>query len=112
MMYVNHGTTIERVNNSFFDIMASNHLPIWEAALSSFSEHMAFSSLQLTRSKRAEQLLSVYCGELLVHGYTAIPYARGLEPEGVTEAWHCADGRSLNVDGGTYLGSPGFVHRL
>lgn len=112
MMYVNHGTTIERVNNSFFDIMASNDLSIWETALSSFSEHMAFSSLQLTGSKRAEQLLSLYGGELLVHGHTPIPHARQVEPEHVTQAWQYADDRCLNVDGGMYLGSPGFVHRL
>ena len=86
MMHVNHGTTIERINNSFFDIIASNDLPIWEAALSSSSEHMAFSSLQITGSKRAEQLLSVYSGKLLVHRHTPISYASGLEQEDVIEA--------------------------
>jgi hypothetical protein len=112
MMYVNHGTTIERVNNSFFDLMASSDLPAWEAALSSFSEHMAFSSLEHTGRKRAEQLLSLFGGELLVHGHTPIPYARQIEAEDVTEAWRYAGDRCLNVDGGMYLGSPGFVHRL
>ena len=34
------------------------------------------------------------------------------EAEDVTEAWRCAGDRCLNVDGGMYLGSPGFVHRL
>jgi len=112
MMYVNHGTTIESVNNSFFELMASNDLAAWEAVLSSFSEHMAFSSLELTGRKRAEQLLSLYGGELLVHGHTPIPYARQVEAEDVTEAWRYAGDRCLNVDGGMYMGSPGFVHRL
>ena len=112
MMYVNHGTIIESVNNSFLELMASNDLAAWEAVLSSFSEHMAFSSLELTGRKRAEQLLALYGGELLVHGHTPIPYARQVEAEDVTEAWRYAGDRCLNVDGGMYMGSPGFVHRL
>ena len=56
--------------------MASSDLAVWETALSSFSEHKAFSSLELTGRKRAEQLLSLYDGELLVHGHTPIPAAR------------------------------------
>ena len=112
MMYVNHGTTIGRVNNSFFNLTASSDLSAWEAALSSFSEHMAFSSMKLTDRKRAEQLLSLYGGKLLVHGHTPIPYARQIEAADVTEAWRYAGDQCLNVDGGMYLGSPGFVHRL
>ncbi len=112
MMYVNHGTTIERVNNSFYELMGSSDLAAWETVLSSFSEHMAFSSLELTGRKRAEQLLSLFGGELLVHGHTPIPYARQIEAEDVTEAWLYAGDRCLNVDGGMYMGSPGFVHRL
>ena len=73
---------------------------------------MAFSSLELTGRKRAEQLLSLFGGDLLVHGHTPIPYARQIEAEQVTEAWHYAGDRCLNVDGGMYMGSPGFVHRL
>ena len=73
---------------------------------------MAFSSLELTGRKRAEQLLALFGGELLVHGHTPIPYARQIEAENVTEAWRYAGDRCLNVDGGMYMGSPGFVHRL
>jgi hypothetical protein len=92
--------------------MASDNLERWLAVLSSFSEHMAFSSLEMTGEKRASQLLALYGGELIVHGHTPIPYARRIEAESVTEAWLYAGERCLNVDGGMYMGSPGFVHIL
>ncbi len=112
MLYVNHGLTIEAVNQSFRELMSSDDLPRWMSNLSAFSEHMAFSNLGITGSKRAEQLLSLYGGDLLVHGHTPIPYARQIDAETVTEPWSYAGGRCLNVDGGMYMGSPGFVHVL
>lgn len=112
MLYVNHGLTIEAVNQSFRELMASDDLPRWMSVLSSFSEHMAFSGLEITGRKRADQLLSLYGGDLVVHGHTPIPYARQIDAETVTEAWSYAGGRCLNVDGGMYMGSPGFIHTL
>ena len=112
LIYVNYGMTIERVNQGFFDLMSSSDLAAWEVALSAFSEHMAFASLELTGRQRAEQLLSLFGGELLVHGHTPIPQARQINAENVVEAWRYAGDRCLNVDGGIYMGSPGFVHRL
>ncbi len=112
MLYVNYGMNVDSVNEGFRQLMHSDDLPKWMSALSSFSEHMAFSGLDITGSKRAEQLLSLYGGNLLVHGHTPIPYARQIDAETVTEAWSYAGGRCLNVDGGMYMGSPGFVHKL
>lgn len=112
MLYVNHGLTAEAVNQSFRDLMASTDLPRWMSALASFGEHMAFSGLDITGRKRAEQLLSLYGGDLLIHGHTPIPYARQIDAETVTEAWEYAGGKCLNVDGGMYMGSPGFIHTL
>ncbi len=112
MMYVDHGLTIDQVNDSFFRLMDSADLDRWLSVLSSFGEHMAFASLEMTGEKRASQLLALYGGDLLVHGHTPIPFARRIEPESVTEAWLYAGERCLNVDAGMYMGSPGFVHCL
>ena len=112
MMYVDHGLTIDKVNESFFRLMDSADLDRWLSVLSSFGEHMAFASLEMTGEKRASQLLALYGGDLLVHGHTPIPFARRIEPESVTEAWLYAGERCLNVDAGMYMGSPGFVHCL
>ncbi len=112
MLYVDHGLSIEQVNNSFRKLMRSSNLLEWESTLESFTEHMAFSSLEMTGMKRAEQLLALYGGQLVVHGHTPIPFARQVQPESVTEAWLYAGDRCLNIDGGMYMGSPGFVHTL
>ena len=112
MLYVSYGITIDAVNTRFRELMESDDLSAWETALSAFSEHMAFSSLELTGNQRADQFLKLYGGHTLVHGHTPIPYARRIEAETVTEAWEYAGGRCINVDGGMYMGSPGFVHQL
>lgn len=112
MLYVSYGITIDGVNQRFRELLDSDDLPGWESALSAFSEHMAFSQLELTGSQRAEQFLKLYGGHTLVHGHTPIPYARRIEADTVTDAWEYAQGRCINVDGGMYMGSPGFVYQL
>ena len=112
MVYVSHGVSIESVNQSFQRLMQSGELDRWLSTLQEFSEHMAFSSLALTGTQRAEQLLRLYGGRRIIHGHTPIPYARKVEAETIDEAWEYADGHCVNVDGGIYMGSPGFVYQL
>ena len=112
MLYVNHGRTIEEVNASFQALMQSDDLTKWQQVLSAFSEHMAFSALEITGKQRAEKILSLYDGKQIIHGHTPIPYARQIEADTVTDAWVYAGNRCVNVDGGMYMGSPGFVYEL
>ena len=112
MLYINYGNSIEAVNAAFLKLLRSRELQRWEAALSEFGEHTAFSALEITGEQRARQFLKLYGGDVLIHGHTPIPYARNVAPESVTSAWSYAGGACLNVDGGIYLGSPGFVHEL
>jgi hypothetical protein len=112
MLYVEHGRSVDSVNNTFEELLADDHLHRWENTLRAFAEHRAFSGLGITGQQRAEQVLRYYGARRLVHGHTPIPIAKGEPAEQVTEAWTYAGGRCINVDGGTYLGGPGFVHRL
>ena len=112
MLYVQHGYSIEAVNQSFHELMLSRDLSAWSEVLSSFGEHMSFCGLEMTGKKRAEQLLKLYGGEVIVHGHTPIPDARRVPAEEVTEPWEYNGGRCLNIDGGMYLGSPGFVYSI
>jgi hypothetical protein len=73
---------------------------------------MAFSGLEITGKQRAKQVLRLYGGEILIHGHTPIPYAQGSTPAKVTTPWVYANGMCINVDGGIYLGSPGFIYEL
>lgn len=112
MFYVEHGRTVEAVNASFRSLLASTDLQRWENTLRAFAEHGAFSALGITGQQRAEQLLKFYGARRLVHGHTPIPIAKREHAHRVTEAWTYAGGRCINVDGGIYLGSPGFVYEL
>jgi hypothetical protein len=112
MLYINYGNSIEAVNAAFRKLIEGRELHQWKIALSSFGEHMAFSGLEITGKQRAQQFLQVYGGEVLIHGHTPIPYARKVDPESVTSAWSYAGGACINIDGGIYLGSPGFVYEL
>ncbi len=112
MVYVNHDFSINAVNESFHRLMLSPEIDQWLRTLEAFAEHMAFSSLALNGGQRVEQLLKLYGGKLLVHGHIPIPITRSVAPTSVTSAWEYSDRRCLNVDGGIYMGSPGFVHQL
>ncbi len=112
MLYVEHGITVDAVNQSFINLTRSDNLDLWLQTLRGFSEHMAFSALGISGSRRAKQLLGLYRAKFLVHGHTPIPYARQVEPETVDSAWLYADGQCVNVDGGMYMGGPGFVYEL
>ena len=48
----------------------------------------------------------------MIHGHTPIPYATDSSPEEVTSPWVYANEMCINVDGGIYLGSPGFIYEL
>jgi hypothetical protein len=112
MFYVEHGRTVEAVNQRFFDLTQNSDLERWEQVLRDFSEHEAFSSLAMTGEQRASQLLKYYGARQLVHGHTPISMANGTPAHEVDRAWTYAGERCINVDGGIYLGGPGFVHEL
>lgn len=112
MFYVELGRTVDEVNQHMSDLLDSDQLVDWEGGLRAFSEHKAFSGLGQTGLQRASQLLRYYDASRLVHGHTPINIANPQPANQVTSAWHYAGGSCINVDGGIYLGGPGFVHKL
>jgi len=112
-LYINFGASIETLNKAFHGSMRNRELlPPWELALSAFGEHMAFSELEMTGTQRTRQILGLYGGDTLIHGHTPIPYTRRTNPTSVIEHWTYCDGACINVDGGIYMGAPGFVYEL
>jgi hypothetical protein len=112
MFYVEQGRTIDAVNQRFFKLTQSSDLDEWSQVLRGFAEHEAFSALAMTGEKRASQVLKFYGAQRMVHGHTPISMANGAEPEEVDRAWTYADGQCTNVDGGIYLGGPGFIYEF
>lgn len=112
IMYVDHGATIEAVNASFAELMRCDDLARWEPVLSAFAEHEAFSLLAKSGRQKANMMLRYYGGSCIIHGHTPISIANGTPPAEVTEAWEYAEGLCINVDGGLYLGGPGFLYHF
>lgn len=108
--YVDYGKSIEEVNRNFADLLESTDLGRWEDALGPFCEHEAFSGLPMSGKRKAATLLRSYGGSVLVHGHTPIAIAAELPPEEVWEPWIYAEDTCVNVDGGLYLGGPGFLY--
>jgi hypothetical protein len=78
--------------------------------LSEFGEHRVFTSA--TGPKRAREFLQHFGGERIVHGHTPISRITGEDAAQVTSPLIYADDLCIDVDGGMYLGGPGFVYRL
>ena len=112
MFYVEHGRTPAEVNESLHGVLRSEQLYRWENTLLSFSEHRAFSAAGTAGAHKAAQMARYFGVQRLVHGHTPIPLARREPAYRAVEAWTYASGRCVNVDGGLYLGGPGFVHQL
>tara|TARA_R110002072_G_scaffold89232_4_gene199975 strand:- start:107640 stop:108419 length:780 start_codon:yes stop_codon:yes gene_type:complete len=107
--YVNYGFSIEQVNQYFQNLIQSEDVDRWFNMLPEFSQRGGFES-SITGQKQAAQLLKMYGGNVLVHGHTPISQTVDVRAEDVTSARVYADGVCCNVDGGIYLGGPGFVY--
>ena len=108
--YLNFGLSITKVNENFTELIHSNDQARWLEAIRVFSMHGGFCDP--AGPQRAEQMLKLFGGRQLVHGHTPIPLCNGQPAETVVEPWVYAGGRCCNVDGGLYLGGPGFVYEL
>ncbi|HLG77115.1 MAG TPA: hypothetical protein VKX46_11925, partial [Ktedonobacteraceae bacterium] len=54
----------------------------------------------------------IFGGEQIIHGHTPISLMVNSKPQKVTAPWIYANGRCVNVDGGIYMGGPGFLYQI
>jgi len=110
MFYLDYGQSIEEVNESFWGILRGSDPDEWDRLLDDFSERMAFSSPRGNGLENASECLAYYGGKQIIHGHTPIQYvADSVAPKA---PFIYDDELCVNVDGGMYLGAPGFVYRL
>ena len=60
----------------------------------------------------ARHFLSIFGGRQLIHGHTPISSMLRCSLEKVDSPWIYAGGQCVNVDGGMFLGGPGFVYQF
>lgn len=110
LFYRDLGDDVAAVNAAFKEALTSDDPWAWDGLLSRWSGRRAFSDAQSEGPARARAFLAHFGARRLVHGHTPIPAVLDLPAETVTAALFYADGLCVNVDGGMYMGGPGFVH--
>ncbi len=104
--YRRYGESVAAVNAAAADLMQQRDGAVWDCYLDDFTERHAFDR---DRGQALLAFLATYGGDRLVHGHTPIPNLTGQPPGSVTDPLVYVDGRAVNVDGGIYMGGPGFV---
>ncbi len=110
--YTNYGHSIAMVNWACKAVLQSAEVRAWERLLGDFCEREAFDGQRVDGAGWAAQFLRIFGGRQLIHGHTPIAYITQIPPKHVTEPLIYADGLCINLDGGMYLGGPGFVYQL
>lgn len=110
-LYAHYGRTIAETNRAVAAVLASDDPQAWFRLLRDFSEHRAFAEGERGLA-RAEAMLRRFGGRRIVHGHTPITKISGVPAADVHEPLVYAGGRCIDVDGGMYLGGPGFIYRL
>jgi hypothetical protein len=110
--YSSYGATIDEVNRALGGLLHGDDAGAWDRLLGQFSERKEFVDDDPDGSARAAQFLRDFGGSRIIHGHTPISFVRRCLPEEVVEPLEYAGGLCVNIDGGMYLGGPGFVYQL
>lgn len=107
VFYQELGDTVESVNDAVRDVTVSGGTAEWDKLIGVFARRF-----ELADPEAARGFAAGFGCDRIVHGHTPIPVVTGDDPDTVREPLVYADGRCVNVDGGLYLGGPGFIWRL
>ena len=110
-LYIKSGRSVEEVNAAFNKLLSRSDALAWEEMLEDFAQRGVFMNT-INGEDFARRILSIFGGQQLVHGHTPISIMRRCSPAKVDSPWIYAGGQCINVDGGMFLGGPGFVHQL
>lgn len=106
--YAQLGDTVEHVNERVRHVLQSAELAAWDHLMERYFDRGEFVNGAKGRAS-AERMLRTFGGKRIVHGHTPIPYLTGQDARTVTAPVVYADGLCMDVDGGIYMGGPGFV---
>jgi len=105
-MYAEYGETVDEVCRNVAGVLGSDDITRWDELMEVASHRLVFK-----RETRAIRwMLGRFGGTRIVHGHTPIPYMAKVKPEKVQMPLVYGDGMCVNVDGGIYMGGPGFLH--
>ncbi len=110
-LYLKHGRSIEEVNGAFKKLLRTSNALEWEETLEDFARRGVFTH-KPEGENYARRFLSIYGGKQLIHGHTPISLMLNLQAKKVTEPFIYANETCVNVDGGLFLGGPGFIYKV
>jgi hypothetical protein len=110
-LYIKYGRSIEEVNSAFQNIMKRSNALAWEELLDDFSGRGVFLH-ELGGEEFLQRFLQFYGGQYVIHGHTPISSLLRCSPRKVSAAYIYANARCINVDGGMFLGGPGFIYQI
>jgi hypothetical protein len=111
LIYADYGRSVSEVNQTVTAMLHSHDPRRWDRLLGDFSQRLAFADPH-TGPTQAGAFLRRFGGRRILHGHTPIPLVTGEPAASVREPLAYAGGRCLNLDGGIFLGGPGFVYQL
>ncbi len=112
LAYTRYGLTVDEVTAAIHDVLRGDDTAAIDQLMKDFSEHDIFADYRADGVGRAAGVLNIYGGEQIVHGHSPISKMVKTRAETVMQALVYANGQCVNVDGGMYLGGPGFVCEL
>jgi hypothetical protein len=110
LLYLEYGRSIQDVNRAFGQVLRDDILEDWDDLLDGFSERNAFSPEHGDALTNAVEYLKTFGGRRIVHGHTPIQYITEFPTPRAPLSY--LDNLCVDVDGGIYLGGPGFIHTL
>lgn len=110
-LYLNFGNNVDEVNAAFLKLLSRSNALDWEEMLENFARRGVFMH-DPHGEAFANRFLQRFGGRQLIHGHTPISTVLGRPPRTITAPWIYANAQCVNIDGGMFLGGPGFVHQL
>lgn len=109
--YTHYANSVDEVNEGIRNLLRKSNSLDWEELIEKFTARGVFQH-PLVGKEVVDRFLTLYKSKRLIHGHTPIHFVTEQPVKKVTEALVYADGRCINVDGGIYMGGPGFLYQL
>ncbi len=110
-LYLHYGHSVEEVNTTILAILKKSNILDWEELIEDFARRGSFISGN-TGETFARRFLEIYGGQQIVHGHTPITAFTRNNPKDISTPFIYAGGQCVNVDGGMFMGGPGFIYKL
>jgi Calcineurin-like phosphoesterase len=109
LFYTYFGQSIEHVNEALCRVLHDGDTDAWDTLIEAFGQRTAFYNGDAGLAA-AERFLAQFGGSRIIHGHSPISGVLKIPPAQVTQPLEYAAGTCVNVDGGIYLGGPGFLY--